>query len=41
MGIAVERSLEMVIGLFAMLMRGGGYVPLDPAYPPERIAYKL
>ncbi|OIN53858.1 non-ribosomal peptide synthetase [Pseudomonas costantinii] len=40
-GICVERSLDMVIGLFAILKAGGGYVPLDPAYPLERIAYML
>ncbi|MGY1919684.1 amino acid adenylation domain-containing protein [Pseudomonas tolaasii] len=40
-GICVERGLDMVIGLFAILKAGGGYVPLDPAYPQERIAYML
>ena len=40
-GICVERGLEMVVGLFAILKAGGGYVPLDPAYPAERIAYML
>ncbi|MEE4150888.1 syringopeptin non-ribosomal peptide synthetase SypC, partial [Pseudomonas viridiflava] len=40
-GICVERGLEMVIGLLAILKAGGGYVPLDPAYPAERIAYML
>ncbi|OLF53509.1 non-ribosomal peptide synthetase [Pseudomonas chlororaphis] len=39
--ICVERGLEMVVGLLAILKAGGGYVPLDPAYPPERIAYML
>ncbi|MDR0192479.1 amino acid adenylation domain-containing protein [Pseudomonas yamanorum] len=39
--MCVERGLEMVIGLFAILKAGGGYVPLDPAYPLERIAYML
>ncbi|MDY7534219.1 amino acid adenylation domain-containing protein [Pseudomonas sp. Bout1] len=39
--ICVERGLEMVVGLFAILKAGGGYVPLDPAYPLERIAYML
>lgn len=37
-GIAVERSLEMVIGLYAILKAGGAYVPLDPSYPAERLA---
>ncbi|WP_424489422.1 amino acid adenylation domain-containing protein, partial [Pseudomonas sp.] len=40
-GICVERGLDMVVGLFAILKAGGGYVPLDPAYPQERIAYML
>ena len=37
-GIAVERSLEMVVGLLGILKAGGAYVPLDPAYPRERLA---
>ncbi|CAG0933459.1 partial surfactin family lipopeptide synthetase A, partial [Thermoflexales bacterium] len=40
-GICVERSLEMVIGLLGILKAGGAYVPLDPAYPKERLAYML
>lgn len=40
-GILVERSLEMVVGLLGILKAGGAYVPLDPAYPPERVAYML
>ena len=40
-GICVERSLEMVIGLLGILKAGGAYVPLDPAYPPERLAFML
>ncbi|WP_247263195.1 MULTISPECIES: non-ribosomal peptide synthetase [Pseudomonas] len=40
-GICVERGAEMVVGLLAILKAGGGYVPLDPAYPAERIAYML
>ena len=39
--ICVERSLEMVVGLFAILKAGGAYVPLDPAYPAERLAFML
>ncbi|OAD21768.1 pyoverdine sidechain peptide synthetase II, D-Asp-L-Thr component [Candidatus Thiomargarita nelsonii] len=39
--IAVERSLEMVIGLLAILKAGGAYVPIDPSYPPDRIRYLL
>ncbi|MBW4678524.1 MAG: amino acid adenylation domain-containing protein [Microcoleus vaginatus WJT46-NPBG5] len=40
-GICVERSLEMVIGLLGILKAGGAYVPLDPAYPSERLAFML
>ncbi|WP_028229688.1 non-ribosomal peptide synthetase, partial [Paraburkholderia ferrariae] len=40
-GIAVERSVEMVVGLLAILKAGGAYVPLDPEYPRERLAYML
>ncbi|QAX84357.1 non-ribosomal peptide synthetase [Pseudomonas sp. DTU12.3] len=40
-GIAVERSIEMVVGLLAVLKAGGAYVPLDPEYPPERLRYML
>jgi arthrofactin-type cyclic lipopeptide synthetase C len=39
--ICVERSLEMVVGLLAVLKAGGGYVPLDPAYPEDRLRYTL
>ena len=40
-GICVERSLEMVIGLLAVLKAGGCYVPLDPEYPAERLGFML
>jgi len=40
-GICVERSLSMVIGLLAILKAGGAYIPLDPGYPQERLAYML
>ena len=40
-GICVERSMEMVVGLLATLKAGSAYVPLDPAYPAERLAYML
>jgi len=39
--ICAERSLEMVVGLFAILKAGAAYVPLDPDYPSERLAYML
>ncbi|MEL6461118.1 MAG: amino acid adenylation domain-containing protein [Cyanobacteria bacterium J06621_15] len=38
-GICLERSLEMVIGIFAILKAGGAYVPLDPEYPQERLEF--
>lgn len=40
-GICVERSLEMIVGLLAILKSGGAYVPLDPEYPDERIEYMI
>ena len=40
-GICVERSLDMIIGLLGILKAGGAYVPLDPGYPPERLTYML
>ena len=40
-GICLERSLDLVIGLLGILKAGGAYVPLDPAYPRERLAFML
>jgi len=40
-GLCLERSLEMIIGLLGILKAGGAYVPLDPAYPRERLAFML
>ncbi len=40
-GLCVERSLEMIVGLLGILKAGGAYVPIDPAYPKERIAFVL
>ncbi len=40
-GLCVERSLEMVIGLLGILKAGGAYLPLDPDYPSERLAFIL
>ncbi|MBD1879528.1 non-ribosomal peptide synthetase [Coleofasciculus sp. FACHB-T130] len=40
-GICMERSLEMVVGLLGILKAGGAYVPLDPSYPQERLAFML
>lgn len=40
-GICMERSLEMLVGLLGILKAGGAYVPLDPTYPQERLAFML
>jgi amino acid adenylation domain-containing protein len=40
-GVCVERSLDMVVGLLGVLKAGGAYLPLDPTYPPERLAFML
>jgi amino acid adenylation domain-containing protein/non-ribosomal peptide synthase protein (TIGR01720 family) len=40
-GIAVERSMEMVVGLLAILKAGGAYVPMDTEYPVDRLAYMV
>ena len=41
LGICMERSLEMVVGLLGILKAREAYVPLDPAYPTERLALML
>jgi natural product biosynthesis luciferase-like monooxygenase protein/amino acid adenylation domain-containing protein len=38
-GICMERSIEMLVGLLAVLKAGGAYLPLDPTYPQERLAF--
>jgi len=40
-GLCVERGLEMIVGLLGILKSGGAYLPLDPSYPFERLAYML
>lgn len=40
-GICVERSEEMIVGLLGILKAGGAYVPLDPSYPAERLAFMI
>ena len=40
-GLCLERSLEMIVGLLGILKAGGAYLPLDPAYPHERLAFML
>jgi amino acid adenylation domain-containing protein len=38
-GISVERSIDMVVGILGILKAGGAYVPLDPDYPPDRLSF--
>jgi amino acid adenylation domain-containing protein len=40
-GLCVERSAEMLVGMLGVLKAGGAYVPIDPAYPRERLAFML
>jgi surfactin family lipopeptide synthetase A len=40
-GVCLDRSTEMVVGLLGILKAGGAYVPLDPAYPEERLSFML
>jgi amino acid adenylation domain-containing protein len=40
-GVCVERSLEMIIGMLGVIKSGGAYVPMDPSYPLERLSYML
>ncbi len=40
-GICVERSLEMIVGLLGILKAGGAYLPLDSSYPRERLSLML
>ena len=40
-GVCMERSVEMVVGVLGILKAGGAYVPLDPAYPQERLAFMV
>ena len=40
-GICVERSIEMVVGMLGVLKAGAAYVPLDPAYPPDRLSFMV
>lgn len=39
--LCMDRSLDVLVAIWAALKAGGAYVPIDPAYPPERIAYML
>jgi amino acid adenylation domain-containing protein len=40
-GLCVERSFDMIIGMLGILKAGGAYVPLDPSYPSERLSFML
>ena len=40
-GLCIERSPEMIVGLLGILKAGGAYLPLDPAYPHERLAFMI
>ncbi|MEM7801404.1 MAG: amino acid adenylation domain-containing protein, partial [Chloroflexota bacterium] len=40
-GLCTERSIDMAVGLLGIMTAGGGYVPLDPTFPRERIAYMI
>lgn len=40
-GVSIDRSLDMLVALLAVMRAGGAYVPIDPAFPPERIAWML
>ena len=40
-GVCLERGVDYVLALLAVLKAGGGYVPLDPAYPPHRLRFTL
>ena len=40
-GICLERSPEMVVAVLAVLKAGGAYIPMDPGYPPNRLAYMV
>jgi amino acid adenylation domain-containing protein len=40
-GICVKRSIEMLVGILGVLKAGGAYLPMDPTYPQDRLAYML
>ena len=40
-GIFLERSIEMIIGILGVLKAGGAYLPLDPNYPPDRLSFMI
>ena len=40
-GLCLERSLDMIVGILGILKAGGAYLPLDPAYPPDRLSFMV
>ncbi|MBN1481965.1 amino acid adenylation domain-containing protein [candidate division KSB1 bacterium] len=40
-GLSIERSIDMIVGLLGILKSGAAYLPLDPEYPPERLAFMI
>jgi amino acid adenylation domain-containing protein len=40
-GLSMERTPEMIVGMYAILKAGGAYLPLDPKYPPDRLAFMI
>jgi natural product biosynthesis luciferase-like monooxygenase protein len=40
-GVYLERSIDMMVGIMGVMKAGGAYVPLDPTYPSDRIAYMI
>ncbi|RZE48077.1 hypothetical protein C0Q95_04960, partial [Streptomyces albidoflavus] len=40
-GLSVERSTDMAVGLLGIMKTGAAYLPLDPAYPADRLTYML
>ena len=40
-GLCMERSLEMIVGIMGILKAGGAFLPMDPTYPPSRLAFML
>ena len=40
-GVCLDRSIDMVVGIWGVIMAGGAYVPMDPDLPPERLQFML